>query len=144
MLELVARGNDDKIKMNPLLAYDEGKGWLLKEMTPGVSTLGMAFERERTDKSVDIANIRLSQLTDLCPFEEMEGGTAQLEKSELLVRRVFKKVAKEKVMLHKFLVWKTNKEASGRYPAYILHHTDYSSSRATDKAKELTHRKRHR
>jgi hypothetical protein len=32
-------------------------------------------------------------------------------------------------MLHKFLIWKTNKEASGRYPAYIFYHTDYSSGR---------------
>ena len=33
-----------------------------------------------------------------------------------------------KVMLHKFLLWKTNKEQGGRYPAYIIYHTDYSSS----------------
>ena len=32
-------------------------------------------------------------------------------------------------MLHKFLVWKTNKEQSGRYPAYVLFHTDFSSGR---------------
>ena len=32
-------------------------------------------------------------------------------------------------MLHKFLIWKTNKVASGKYPAYMFYHTDYSSSR---------------
>ena len=47
----------------------------------------------------------------------------------MLERRVFKKVAKDKVMLHKFLIWKTNKEQTGRYPAYVFYHTDYSSSR---------------
>lgn len=26
-------------------------------------------------------------------------------------------------------IWKTNKEATGRYPAYIFYHTDYSSAR---------------
>lgn len=31
-------------------------------------------------------------------------------------------------MLHKFLIWKTNKEASGKFPAYMFYHTDYSSS----------------
>ncbi len=51
------------------------------------------------------------------------------ETSTLLERRVFKKVAKDKVMLHKFLIWKTNKEQTGRYPAYVFYHTDYSSSR---------------
>ena len=32
-------------------------------------------------------------------------------------------------MLHKFLIWKTNKETTGRYPAYIFYHTDFSSNR---------------
>lgn len=42
---------------------------------------------------------------------------------------MFKKVSGAKVMLHKFLIWKTNKEASGKFPAYMFYHTDYSSSR---------------
>lgn len=129
VIELVARGNDDKIKMNPMLVYDEAKGWLLERVTPGVSAFGMALLRERTDKSNTPTDVRLSQLTDLCPFEEQEGSAASLDKSTLIARRVFKKVAKEKVMLHKFLVWKTNKEASGNYPAYVFYHTDYSSTR---------------
>jgi len=52
-----------------------------------------------------------------------------MEKSTLLERKVYKKVSGEKVMLHKFLLWKTNKEQSGRYPAYVVYHTDYSSGR---------------
>ena len=32
-------------------------------------------------------------------------------------------------MLHKFLLWKTNKDQTGRYPAYIIYHTDFSSGR---------------
>ena len=42
---------------------------------------------------------------------------------------LFRKTSGEKVMLHKFLLWKTNKEASGRYPAYVFFHTDFSSGR---------------
>ena len=129
VLELVARGNDDKIKMNPLLKYDEAQGWLMEGTTPGVSALGITLERERTDKQPNETDVRISQLTDICPFEEPEGGKAELAKSELLERHVYKKVSGEKVMLHKFLLWKTNKEQSGRYPAYIIYHTDYSSSR---------------
>jgi len=128
-LELVARGNDDKIKMNPLLKYDEAQGWLMEGVTPGVSALGITLERERTDKQPNETDVRISQLTDICPFEEPEGGKAELAKSELLERHVYKKVSGEKVMLHKFLLWKTNKEQSGRYPAYIIYHTDFSSSR---------------
>ena len=129
VLELVARGNDDKIKTNPLLRFDEQQGWLMEGVTPGVSVLGITIERERTDKQPNETDVRISQLTDLCPFEESEGGISKLDKSELLERYVYKKVSGEKVMLHKFLLWKTNKEMSGRYPAYIIYHTDFSSGR---------------
>lgn len=129
VLELVARGNDDKIKMNPLLRYDEQQGWLMEGTTPGVSALGITLERERTDKQPNETDVRISQLTDICPFEEPEGGKAEMAKSELLERHVYKKVSGEKIMLHKFLLWKTNKEQSGRYPTFIIYHTDYSSSR---------------
>ena len=129
MLELVARGNDDKIRMNPLLKYDEAQGWLMEGITPGVAVIGITLERERTDKQPTETDIRLSQITDICPFEEPEGGAAKLEASELLERHVYKKVSGEKVMLHKFLIWKTNKEQSGRYPAYVFYHTDFSSGR---------------
>ena len=132
VLELVARGNDDKIRMNPLLCYDENQGWLLEGTTPGVSVLGITFNQERADKQANTVDIRLSQLTDLCPFEEpdsMANGQCSMTKSQLLERYVYKKVSGDKVMLHKFLLWKTNKEQSGRYPAYIIYHTDYSSAR---------------
>lgn len=129
VLELVVRGNDDKIKMNPLLKYDEAQGWLMEGTTPGVSALGITLERERTDKQPTESDVRISQLTDICPFEEEASSTLHLQPSTLLERHVYKKVSGEKVMLHKFLLWKTNKEQSGRYPAYIIYHTDFSSSR---------------
>ena len=130
VLELVARGNDDKIKMNPLLKFDEAQGWLMEGTTPGVSALGITLERERTDKQPTESDVRISQLTDICPFEEPDANSQQpTAKSQLLERHVYKKVSGAKVMLHKFLLWKTNKEQSGRYPAYIIYHTDYSSAR---------------
>ncbi len=140
VLEFVARGNDDKIRMNPLLQYlpaptGEGPGegptgWLMKGTTPGVVALGITIDQERTDKQPNETDVRISQLTDICPFEEPDANSQQpTAKSQLLERHVYKKVSGEKVMLHKFLLWKTNKEQSGRYPAYIIYHTDYSSAR---------------
>ena len=79
VLEFVARGNDDKIRMNPLLKFDEAQGWLMEGVTPGVSVLGITLERERTDKQPTETDIRISQITDICPFEEPEGGSAKLE-----------------------------------------------------------------
>lgn len=141
VLELVARGNDDKIRMNPLLKFDEEAGWVMEGTTPGVSVLGITLERERTDKLPNETDVRISQLMDICPFEEPESGNPKLstirsalplrsaKNSQLLERHVYKKVSGEKVMLHKFLLWKTNKEQTGRYPAYIIYHTDFSSGR---------------
>lgn len=130
VLELVARGNDDKIRMNPLLQYDEKAGWLMEGTTPGVSVLGITLNRERTDKQPTETDVRISQLTDICPFEEPDVNSQQpTANSQLLERHVYKKVSGAKVMLHKFLLWKTNKEQSGRYPAYIIYHTDFSSGR---------------
>ena len=129
VLELVARGNDDKIKMNPLLKYDEAQGWLMEGVTSGVVALGITIDQERTDKQPNETDVRISQLTDICPFEELGNSKFKIQNSKLLERHVYKKVSGEKVMLHKFLLWKTNKEQSGRYPAYIIYHTDYSSAR---------------
>ena len=129
VIELVAKGSDDKVRTNALLTFDDEKGWLMNGMTPGVSAFGLVFEREREDKSPTPSDIRISQLTDLCPFEEQQAAMGKLEKSELMERRVFRKISGDKIMLHKFLIWKTNKERTGRYPAYIFYHTDYSSGR---------------
>ena len=129
VIELVSQGNDGKIRMNPLLNFDDAKGWLLEGNTPGVSVLGLTIVQERTDKKPTESDIRVTQLIDICPFEEIEASAVKLEPSTLLERRVFKKESGGKVMIHKFLIWKTNKEASGRYPAYVVYHTDFSSGR---------------
>ena len=100
-LELVARGNDDKVKTNPLLRYTDEQGWILDGMIPGVSVLGISFNKERTDKTPSTTDVRVSQLTDICPFKEQECSICNLEKSTLLERRVFKKVSKDKMMIHK-------------------------------------------
>lgn len=130
VLELVACGNDDVVKTNPLLQYAPDQGWLLQGIVPGVSALGLTVVREREDKSVNPTDVRVSQLTDICPFEQNDSAAQKGEPSTLLARRVFKKISGEKIMIHKFLIWKTNKEMTGRFPAYVFYHTDYSSSRS--------------
>lgn len=129
--ELIAESNSGKAKTNPLLEFDaETQSWCSHGLTNGVVALGMSFERIRFDKNDAPHNIRISQLTDICPFAKgKEISLADLPKSTVLQRRVFRKVQKEKVMLRKFLLWKTNKEESGVYPAYVFHYTDYSSGR---------------
>jgi hypothetical protein len=130
VIELVHQGNDGKVKTNPLLRFDPEKGWLMEGMTPGVSAHSITITCERTDKQAIAEHVRLAQITDLCPFTEAEeAAPVKRESSTLLARRVFKKVSGTKVMIHKFLIWKTNKEDSGRYPAFVFYHTDFSSGR---------------
>lgn len=128
-VELIAKSNDDRIKMNPLLKYDEEKGWLMEGMTPGVSAINIVVVQERADKKPNKTDVRVSQLSDLTPFEEPEGDKLKLEHSTLLDRKVYKKASGAKTMLHKFLLWKTNKEQSGRFPAFVIYHTDFSNGR---------------
>lgn len=41
-------------------------------------------------------------------------------------------------MVQKFLVWKTNKETlDSRYPAYVMHYTNFSSQRKTPLEREV-------
>jgi hypothetical protein len=50
---------------------------------------------------------------------------------------VYVKESKGMKMVRKFMVWKTNKEASGEYPAYVYHYTDFSAGRAEMLNKEI-------
>mgnify|MGYP000447893346 FL=1 len=40
-------------------------------------------------------------------------------------------------MVRKFVVWKTNKENSGEFPAYVYHYTDFSPTRKDMLKKEV-------
>ena len=128
--EFVSEDSAGKPKYNTMASYDEKSGWAPRGRMPGVSALRVVFERFRDDKSPDTASVRVSQVTDLCAFAASETSLkGPLPTSELLARRVFKKETAGKLMVQKFLVWKTNKEQDPRYPAYVYHYTDYSSGR---------------
>ncbi|MBO4318773.1 MAG: hypothetical protein J5855_10965, partial [Mailhella sp.] len=126
--ELVAEDGAGTPRRNPLAAFD-GEVWAPKGSASGVSVIAASIIRVRGDKDASPENVRLSQLSDICPFAEKDAAPAELPRSELMRRRVFKKTAKDKVMLQKFLLWKTNKQEDPRYPAYVFYYVDYSSGR---------------
>ena len=67
-----------------------------------------------------------------------EPVVAELPQSQVIFREVYRKEAKDKVMVQKFLVWQTNKEkADPRYPAYVMHYTNFSSQRKTPLEREV-------
>lgn len=126
-VDLVTENAAGEAKLNMLLQYDPKAGFHAVGRTSGVAVHSPAFIRERNDKTACPADVRLSQLTDLVEFSTVKAiDYNALPKSNVLFRKVFIKESGTKQMVQKFVVWKTNKEQSGRFPAYVLHHTDYN------------------
>lgn len=128
-VDFVTENTAGEPKMNQLLQYADGR-YAAVMKTSGAVAQHPVIVRFRDDKSFCETDIRLSQVTDLCDFAEVKAlNLHELPESEVIVRKVYVKTQKEKRMVQKFLVWKTNKEQTGRFPAYVLHHTDYSATR---------------
>ena len=74
-------------------------------------------------------DIRLEQINDFSYIEPADSlAVADQEPSQVIKREVYKKESGGKLMVRKFIVWKTNKPAP-EYPAYVFHYTDFSSDR---------------
>ena len=125
--ELLGENFAGTLKKNQLLTLENGI-WDACGMVPGVSTLGMKIERLRPDKSADVSDIRVSQLSDLVSFSSSPELPDKLPESTLIDRRVFRKTTGNKIFIQKFLTWASNKADFG-YGKYIFFHTDYSSER---------------
>lgn len=130
-LELVAEDGKGKPKVNTLMSYHDEQGYLVEGSIAGFAAHSPNFVRLRPDKRAIPADIRHSQLTDLCAPSEQKCGSSlnTLSESQLLLRRIFTKGSGEKLMVQKYLVWKTNKEETGVFPAYVFHYTDFSVGR---------------
>jgi len=112
---------------NPILGYESGK-WLRKGDVEGISVVFPIFQRFRDDKKAIREDIRLEQINDFSYVPVAEVSTEELPHSTVLRREVYKKEAGGKLMVQKFLVWKTNKPAPD-FPAYVFHYTNFSSDR---------------
>lgn len=129
-IDFVTENAAGEPKQNMLLKYDDNDGYAVVTKTSGVAVHSPVFERIREDKSCNTTDIRLKQLTDLCSFSVRKAVSRNtLPPSLRMQRRVFVKQSAGKIMIQKYVVWKTNKEPTGVYPAYVLHITDYSSTR---------------
>lgn len=125
--------------MNPVLRVEKGR-YVVEKIVEGLSLIAPVFERFRDDKRVDLADVRLAQVQEFASFEPeeiVERPSISLQPSRLLLRDVYTKQLGGKFMLQKYLLWKTNKEDTGLYPAYVLHYTNYSSQRLEPLQREL-------
>ncbi len=137
-VDFVSENAAGEPKENMLLEFDYKAGYHAIGRAPGVKLHSATFVRERPDKSVCPEDARESQLTDLCEFSKgVTVDFSALPQSQWLTRRVFVKTTGALRSVRKFLIWKTNKEHTGRFPAYVLHYTDYSPSRAEALRRDL-------
>lgn len=109
-------------------------GWVRAGSMPSASLIHPVLQRLREDKAADEIGVRFAQLQDYLPVASATlaaAASAALPTSTLLRREVWTKTTKGQLAVRKLLVWKTNKsEGSQRYPAYVVHWTDYSAGRA--------------
>lgn len=122
-------------KMNTLLEIDNGT-YRIAGTVEGVKFIAPVFVRIRDDKKADAGDVRLTQIEHfVSPFSQSSvvepQQPAELPKSKLLFRDVYMKTIGEKTMLQKYMVWKTNKEQMGDYPAYVLYVANLSPQRQT-------------
>lgn len=121
----------DGLISNPVLEIVEGV-YKLSATVDGISVVAPIIERIREDKTADAGDVRLAQVESISSFEpeEMKRVAApKLRDSEVIFREVYRKEIGEKVMVLKFIGWKTNKEKTGEWPAYVLHVSNFSSNR---------------
>jgi hypothetical protein len=97
------------------------------------------FVRRRDDKRVNSSDVRAQQLADLIEIASLEkdARTYSLPKSQVLRREVYVKTLKGQTAVRKLLLWKTNKEEDGEFPAFVLHYTDYSPTRKDPLSREI-------
>ncbi len=106
---------------------------------PLATPISPNFVRRRLDKQVTTLDVRAKQLADLVEIEGLDKDARQLTlpASQLLRREVYTKASRGQTMVRKLLLWKTNKETEGDFPAYVLHFTDFSAGRKTPLEREV-------
>ncbi len=128
--------NSTSLITNPILEITDGQ-YKLSKFTPGFSIIFPVFERFRDDKSVNTTDLRLSQVTDFVYITPVENEVIETADSTIMEREVYMKEQKGKLMVQKFMWWKTNKEQLSDYPTYVFCYTNYSSDRKDPLAREV-------
>ena len=118
------------------ITYKEGAYTAIGKQ-PMASVISPVYVKMRTDKKANAEDAGLSQITKIISLDKNAAEKVDLKKSEILSREVYVKESKGMKMVRKFMIWKTNKEATGEYPAYVFHYTDFSASRAEMLKKEI-------
>jgi hypothetical protein len=133
-LDFIGYSSKGKIRKQKL-SYKDGYTMLGNEVT--CSLIAPVFKSIRKDKKVSVAETGLDQITRVFEIDKDTADTAELQPSKILKREVYVKETKGVRAVRKFLAWKTNKEASQVYPAYVFMYSDYSPTRKAPLATEI-------
>ena len=131
-LDMIARTSRGNTVDRMVLEFNEDENiWQGIRRLPLCSIISPQFVRVREDKSANKEDIAFSQLTDIVdiPSANVVSEELKLPTSELLKRSVATKNLRGATGVRKLMLWKTNKEETRDYPAYVLHLTDYSPNR---------------
>jgi len=122
---------------NPLVEIVDGEYRRVGSVN-GISVIFPIFERIREDKACNAQDVRLAQIGEFAsaPLDGERQAPETPNRSDLLLREVYKKEAGTKLMVQKFMVWKTNKESAG-YPAYVFYYVNFSSERKDPLTSEI-------
>ncbi|TEX50252.1 MAG: hypothetical protein B7C55_11705 [Actinomycetales bacterium mxb001] len=118
------------------LDFDPVAGWRAVGQVDCVAALAPVLQRIRDDKLPTLLDAGWRQLEPYLSVLDSSASQAS-GPSEVLRREVWVKRASDKTDVRKLLVWKTNKEGTGKFPAYVVHWTDYSSTRKAPLAREV-------
>jgi hypothetical protein len=115
--------------MNPVLEIIDGQ-YVKRGNVNGISFVYPVFVRLRDDKKVCCEDVGLAQTGSFSDIQDNKTGqSGELPKSKIIHREVYRKTAGEKLMVQKFVIWKTEKGKTAGYPAYVFHYTNFSSER---------------
>ena len=119
-----------------LLSYEPDAGWRSIGRVDAVTALAPSLQRIRDDKLPTLLDAGWRQLEPYLA-ETSDSATSAYGPSEIIRRQVWVKRGSDKTDVRKLLVWKTNKDQTGSYPPFVVHWTDYSSTRKAPLAREV-------
>jgi hypothetical protein len=119
--------------VNRMVLDWDGKKYRALSRMPLVSVISPQYIGMREDKEAVVDDVNIRQVNDLVKVPEVEKSAhvEEAEPSEIIERKVYTKVMKGNKMVRKLLLWKTNKENSPDFPAYVVYLTDFSPNRQT-------------
>ncbi len=117
--------------VNRMVLEWDGKKYKALSRMPSVSVISPQFIGIREDKQASVEDTNIRQVNDLVKIPDIDKDAHgdEAEPSKLLERKVYTKTMKGNKMVRKLLLWKTNKEDSQEFPAFVVYLTDFSPNR---------------